>query len=277
MAVRVGVLRSRCGETGCSTRFARRVVVDVRYARAIAMLKQSGALLCGVLALQSLVACGTAPVGADGGTDVPSSGADASGGGRYAPMGFTVTAELSATPVRMFNSAMMVLEPNKDYAAVIETDVPGRIVIDLTETQTPITVNSFVFLARNHFYDGIAFHRVLEGFVAQGGDPKTLSADRAMWGTGGCGYMFGLEIDPTLNFNSRGVLGMARAMSPDSNGSQFYLTLAPTPGLNNMYTVFGRIIEGDSVLDGIARNMSMNSPPAVPTRMTSVYIVERSR
>lgn len=188
-----------------------------------------------------------------------------------------MTPDLSATPVRMFGAPMMVLDPTKDYAAVMETDIPGRIVLDLTEVETPNTVNSFVFLARNHFYDGIAFHRVLEGFVVQGGDPNTLTDNRAMWGGGNAGYQFDVEIVPSLNFNARGVLGMARAQSRMSNSSQFYITLAPQPGLNNMYTVFGRVMEGDAVLDRIARNVSDMVPPATPTRMTAVYIVERPR
>lgn len=103
----------------------------------------------------------------------------------------------------------MATEPNRDYLAVLDTDA-GRIVLDLYETRTPITVNSFVFLARNHYFDGIAFHRVIEGFVAQGGDPNTIDMPRSTWRSGGPGYTFGLEIDPMLHYDRAGVLGMAR-------------------------------------------------------------------
>ncbi|MBI5515189.1 MAG: peptidylprolyl isomerase [Deltaproteobacteria bacterium] len=191
-------------------------------------------------------------------------------------MGFTLTPYLSEQPVRMFSGAAPATEPGRDYAAVLETDA-GRLVLDLTEAETPTTVNSFVFLARNRYFDGIAFHRVLDGFVAQAGDPNTLQDNRARWGTGGPGYGFGLEVVPSLRFDARGVLGMARSSSPNSNGSQFFITLAPTQSLNGMYTVFGRVLEGDAVLDRIARNAGPMTPPATPTRLTRVYIVERAR
>lgn len=192
------------------------------------------------------------------------------------PSGYTLTPFLAETASWDFAAAAMVLAPGRDYVAVIETDV-GRITLDLHEEQTPITVNSFVFLARNHYFDGQAFHRVLEGFVAQGGDPNTLSTTRATWGTGGPGYTFGLEIVASLHFDAAGVLGMARATSPTSNGSQFFITLAPTPSLDGMYTVFGRVLTGLEVLPLLARNATSMSPPAVPSRMQRVCIAERPR
>ena len=188
------------------------------------------------------------------------------------PAGYTLTPFLSDAPMYDFPEADQVLVAGRDYAALVETDV-GRMVIDLYEQQTPVTVNSFVFLARHHFFDGIAFHRVIEGFVAQGGDPNTLMDDRTMWGTGGPGYHFGLEIVPGLQFDGPGVVGMARASSPDSNGSQFYITLAATPSLNGMYTVFARVTQGMDVLARLARG----EPPTTPSRMTRVSIIERPR
>ncbi len=208
-----------------------------------------------------------APIAADGNANT----ADVPPGGFYLPPGFTLTPFISPDRVGTFSAVEQVLTDGRDYAAVVETDV-GRMVIDLTESQTPITVNSFVFLARNHFFDGIAFHRVIPGFVVQGGDPNTLSTTRSRWGTGGPGYTFGLEIQDALRFNARGVVGMARSSNPNSNGSQFYITLAATPNLDGMYTVFGRVVDGLSVLDAIA----IGEPPTNPTRMTRVYIVERA-
>src|SRR4051794_6061675 len=142
------------------------------------------------------------------------------------PAGTTLTPFLSTEPERTFDAAGTALSPGIDYLAVIETDA-GRLVLDLFEEQTPITVNSFVWLALHHFYDGIAFHRVIDGFVAQGGDPNTLDADTSQWGTGGPGYGFGLEIVPSLTYDAAGAVGMARSQDPNSNGSQFYITLAP--------------------------------------------------
>lgn len=189
---------------------------------------------------------------------------------------FTMTPYRSDAPERSFRAAEMVLQPGRDYRAIIETDV-GAITLDLYEQETPITVNSFVFLALHHYFDGLAFHRVLEGFVAQGGDPLTAGTNRAAWGTGGPGYMFDTETVASLTFDGAGVLGMARSTSRSSNGSQFFITLAAATNLNGMYTVFGRVTEGLDVLDRIARNPNQNTPPATPTRMTRVVIQERAR
>jgi cyclophilin family peptidyl-prolyl cis-trans isomerase len=197
--------------------------------------------------------------------------ADATAGG-----GFTATPYVTAAPERVFSEAEMVLAPGRDYRAVIETDA-GRITVDLYETQTPLTVNSFVFLALHHFFDGLAFHRVLDGFVAQGGDPNTAADNRRAWGTGGPGYQFDTESVGGLTFDGAGVLGMARAASRTTNGSQFFITLAATPTLNGQYTVFGRVTDGLDVLARIARNENAMTPPTTPTRMTRVTIEERAR
>lgn len=197
----------------------------------------------------------------------------------YTPKGYTLTPFLSKTPVRKFKDADYVLKDNVDYRAVVETDA-GRMVLDLYEDDTPVTVNSFVWLALHHFYDGIAFHRVIEGFVVQGGDPNTIKGKPDTWGQGGPGYGFGLEIRKKLTFDERGVLGMARSSDPNSNGSQFYITLAPTSSLNGQYTVFGKVVEGDAVLDKIAKGKTdpatgQDAPPAKPTRIKRLYIVQK--
>ncbi len=189
---------------------------------------------------------------------------------------FTATPFVTSAPERAFSEAEMVLAPNRDYRAVIETDV-GRIVIDLFEDRTPVTVNSFVFLALHHYFDGLAFHRVIDGFVAQGGDPNTAGDNRATWGRGGPGYAFDTESVDGLGFDAAGVVGMARSTARDSNGSQFFITLAATTSLDGQYTVFGRVTEGLDVLPRIARNATMTTPPATPTRMTRVSIEERAR
>ena len=189
---------------------------------------------------------------------------------------FTAVPYRSTEPMRMFPGAETILESGQDYRAVMETDV-GRIVLDLYEAQTPLAVNSFVYLALHHYYEGIAFHRVIEGFVAQGGDPNTLNDNRARWGTGGPGYGFDTEPVAGLGFDGPGVLGMARAAALDSNGSQFFITLAAQASLTGNYTVFGRVTEGIEHLTHIARNQSTTVPPATPTRITRVTIESRAR
>ena len=214
-----------------------------------------------------LAACGgagSARLDGGAGSDV------AQGADYYAPPGYSLVPFRSAGGRHSFPAAEMVLEPGRDYLAVLDTTA-GRIVLDLLEAQTPTTVNSFAFLALNHYFDGIAFHRVIEGFVAQGGDPNTLAADRGQWGTGGPGYRFGLEIVAQLKFNAAGVVGMARSMDPNSNGSQFFITLGPAANLDGQYTIFARVVEGQEALPRVARGM----PPQTPTRMSRVWIVAR--
>jgi cyclophilin family peptidyl-prolyl cis-trans isomerase len=143
-----------------------------------------------------------------------------------------------------FSAPAEVLEPGKDYRAEIVTN-RGRLVVDLFQDETPKTVNNFVFLALQRYYDGIVFHRVLEDFMAQTGDPTGT-------GTGGPGYQFGDEIVPGLSHDTKGVLSMANA-GPGTNGSQFFITFTATPWLDGKHTVFGRVIEGLEVLDAITR------------------------
>ena len=160
------------------------------------------------------------------------------------PEGFVALAPRSTERRLAFDGADDVLDPGLDYAAVIETN-RGVIVVDLHETQTPVTVNNFVFLALHRFYDGIAFHRVIDGFMAQTGDPTGT-------GTGGPGYRFADEIVPELRHDGPGVLSMANA-GPGTNGSQFFLTFDATAWLDGAHTVFGRVVEGLVVLDAITR------------------------
>ncbi len=192
------------------------------------------------------------------------------------PVGYTPVAELSKEPVTAFSEAERVIQEGTDYAAVMETDA-GRVVITFYVNQAPNAVNSFVFLSLNHYYDGVAFHRVLEDFVAQSGDRNTVDMPTATWGFGTLGYSFGIETSPDLRFDSPGVLGLARGKDPNSNGSQFFITLAPTPNLDGGYTVFGKLTEGLEVLPEIARSPEEDVPPANPTRIVSVRIGSKPR
>jgi cyclophilin family peptidyl-prolyl cis-trans isomerase/protein-disulfide isomerase len=142
----------------------------------------------------------------------------------------------------------MVIDPEKQYIAVLHT-VKGDIKIELYADKSPLAVNNFVFLARKGWFDGVTFHRVIEGFVAQTGDPSGT-------GFGGPGYAFSNEISPNLTFDKAGVVGMANA-GPDSNGSQFFITYTAIPQLNSGYTIFGRVISG---MDDVVENLTVRDP-----------------
>jgi peptidyl-prolyl cis-trans isomerase B (cyclophilin B) len=158
----------------------------------------------------------------------------------------------------------MEIVPKKKYTAHMKTDV-GTIVIELFADKTPKTVNNFVFLARQGFYDGVIFHRVINNFMVQGGDPTGT-------GSGGPGYKFADEFHPSLKHSKRGILSMANA-GPGTNGSQFFITHGPTPHLDNHHTVFGQVIEGEAVLMSIpARDPGNRNAPAV--KILGIEIVE---
>ena len=139
----------------------------------------------------------------------------------------------------------------KAKTAVITLDKGGEIAIEFFPRDAPKTVENFLKLAGQGFYDGTTFHRVEPGFVVQGGDPlsKTLPAGDRRIGTGDPGYKIKAEFNKQKH--DRGVLAMARSQDPDSAGSQFYITLAPAPHLDGQYTVFGRVTSGMNVVDGI--------------------------
>ena len=145
------------------------------------------------------------------------------------------------------------LDASKSYTAHVKTQ-RGEIVCALHADKAPLTVENFVNLARAGFYDGTTFHRVIPGFMAQGGDPTGT-------GRGGPGYTFADEIHPALRHDAPGVLSMANA-GPGTNGSQFFLTFAPTPHLDGRHTVFGRVTQGMDVLLNIReRDPSRDSSP----------------
>jgi cyclophilin family peptidyl-prolyl cis-trans isomerase len=143
----------------------------------------------------------------------------------------------------------MKIDPKKKYTATLHTD-KGDILLELFADKAPKTVNNFVFLSREGFYDGIIFHRVIANFMVQGGDPTSK-------GSGGPGYRFADEFHPSLKHDKPGILSMANA-GPGTNGSQFFITHVPTPHLNNKHSVFGQVIGGMDVL--------MSIPPRDPGR-----------
>ncbi len=143
----------------------------------------------------------------------------------------------------------MEIDPKKTYTAIFKTD-KGEITVQLHADKVPNTVNNFVFLARQGFYSGTIFHRVIKDFMAQGGDPTGS-------GRGGPGYQFKDEFDPSLRHDKPGVLSMANA-GANTNGSQFFITHVPTPWLDNKHSVFGQVIKGMDVL--------LSIPPRDPMR-----------
>ena len=158
----------------------------------------------------------------------------------------------------------MKLDLTKSYRARFRTD-KGDIVVQLHSDKAPTTVNNFVFLAREGFYDGVIFHRVIANFMVQGGDPTGT-------GTGGPGYTFQDEFHPSLRHDGPGVLSMANAGAA-TNGSQFFLTHVATPWLDNKHTVFGKVTEGLDVLMKIPpRDPSQRDAPAV--HIQSIEILE---
>lgn len=137
----------------------------------------------------------------------------------------------------------MIIDTAKQYQAIIRMEKGGEMRFNLFDDKAPLTVNNFVFLANQGYYDGTTFHRVLADFMAQGGDPTGE-------GSGGPGYAFEDETDNGLTFDRRGLLAMANA-GPNTNGSQFFITFVPTPHLDGRHTIFGELVDGDDVLSAI--------------------------
>jgi cyclophilin family peptidyl-prolyl cis-trans isomerase len=143
----------------------------------------------------------------------------------------------------------MVSDVDNQYTATIETE-KGSIVLELIAADAPKTVNNFVFLTREGFYDGITFHRVIPGFMVQGGDPTGT-------GAGGPGYTF--EDEFSQRSHTAGTLSMANS-GPNTNGSQFFITYAPQPHLDGKHAVFGQVIEGTDVLNKLTPRDPMQNP-----------------
>jgi len=159
----------------------------------------------------------------------------------------------------------MVIDPEKIYRATIVTE-KGEIVIELFADKAPQTVNNFVFLAREGFYDNTTFHRVIPGFMAQGGDPTGT-------GSGGPGYRFADELDASLRHDGPGILSMANSGS-NTNGSQFFITYVATPWLDDHHAVFGRVIQGMDVLDSFTPRDPQQNPEFAGDEILSIRILE---
>jgi cyclophilin family peptidyl-prolyl cis-trans isomerase len=172
----------------------------------------------------------------------------------------------TATQFKQYQTAPMVIDVNKQYFATFKMAKGGEFKAQLYPNKAPITVNSFVYLSREGFFNGTTFHRVLDGFMAQGGDPSGT-------GMGGPGYNFKNE-NSDLKFDKPGVLAMANA-GRDTNGSQFFITFAPQDSLNGGYTIFGQVIEDMDVVNGITRRDPEQMPNFPGDMIQSVTIEEK--
>ncbi|MDD5199919.1 MAG: peptidylprolyl isomerase [Terrimicrobiaceae bacterium] len=170
-------------------------------------------------------------------------------------------------------------KPSDDVAVIKTTD--GTMVAEFWSDAAPGTIANFIKLAKSGFYDGTAFHRIISGFMIQGGDPLTKDKSKEdLWGTGDPGYKIKAEFNDHKHV--RGVLSMARSSDPDSAGSQFFIMLGANPGLDGQYTTFGQLIKGDDVLTKIsetpvtASSSGEPSKPAKRVEIQSIQIVPRS-
>jgi peptidyl-prolyl cis-trans isomerase B (cyclophilin B) len=160
----------------------------------------------------------------------------------------------------------MKIDPKKTYTATIETS-EGTIKAQLFPDKAPQTVNSFVFLAKEHFYDGLTFHRVIKDFMIQGGDPTGT-------GAGGPGYKLKAEFNDTKH--EPGILSMARTADPDSAGSQFFIMHGTAPHLDGKYTAFGKVTDGMDVVNKIANTeVDGRDRPIKPVVIKSITIEEK--
>jgi peptidyl-prolyl cis-trans isomerase B (cyclophilin B) len=159
---------------------------------------------------------------------------------------------------------MATFDPAKKYYARMATNV-GTMVIELKPKVAPMHVTNFIYLSRMGFYDGLKFHRVIKGFMAQGGDP-------AGNGTGGPGYQYAGEVSPSLKHDQVGVLSTANA-GPDTDGSQFFLMFKAYPSLDMHYSIFGQVVEGLDVVKKLEEAGNPNDgPPLQPLNITTVTI-----
>ena len=159
----------------------------------------------------------------------------------------------------------MEIDPMKSYFANFEMENGGKFIIQLYSDKAPITVNNFVFLTCKEFYNGVTFHRVMDGFMAQSGDPTGT-------GTGSAGYRFEDEFSD-LTFSKAGLLAMANS-GPNTNASQFFITFVPTPHLNGVHTIFGHVVDGMEVVYGITKRDPSQNPAFAGDAIKTLTITE---
>ncbi len=223
-----------------------------------------------------LAACGSSSSNPSGGgatnttntaTPAASTGTAAAGTGTVAPEGCPPAAGTTQRTTTFTAAPPMCIDPAKTYTATMTTDA-GPVTIELFANKTPKTVNNFVYLARNHYYDGLTFHRVIQGFMAQGGDPQGT-------GSGGPGYEFEDEL-PAQGEYKVGSVAMANA-GPNTNGSQFFIVTGDAGvGLPPLYSLFGQVTSGMEAVKKIEADGSAgDGPPATKHTIQKVTITEK--
>ena len=214
---------------------------------------------CGAALLAALLLAGTA-CGSNNNGNKKAAG----GPGTPAPTPVASGARTGGI-IRFDKAPPFTIDPNKGYVATIKF-AKGDVVVELNAKAAPLTVNNFVFLARQHFYDGTTCHRVIPNFVAKCGDPLGT-------GGGGPGYTIPDEKSPLLH--DVGAIAMAKTNDPNSAGSQFYITMAPQPSLDGHYTVFGQVISGQDVVTKLTpRDPATNPAAPAGDRIISITIQE---
>jgi len=216
--------------------------------------KFQNAMLASTLLVIATLACSLFPSSAPASAEPPAQAAGSPACGIFDSI--PASSQYKEVPPMAINSA-------GKYFATVKMANGGEFVIELYANKAPITVNSFVFLSCKGFYNGVTFHRVLEGFMAQGGDPTGT-------GTGGPGYEFVNE-NSDLTFDKAGVVAMANA-GVDTNGSQFFITFGPQDFLNGGYTIFGQVTSGMDVVNSITRRDPDQNPSFAGDVMESITI-----
>jgi cyclophilin family peptidyl-prolyl cis-trans isomerase len=197
----------------------------------------------------------------------------AAGGGEAGISAAESTAAGAMSETKSPQEAIVERSMNKDpgpadEVAVVKTSL-GEITLRFYPEQAPLAVANFKGLAAKGYYNGVIFHRVIAGFMIQTGDPQgTGMGGESLWGG-----TFKTETNPNLKFDKPGVLGMARTSRPDTNGSQWFITVAPQPSLDGQYTVFGEVAKGMDVVNSIAKTATdPNDRPKSPIRIESITI-----
>ncbi len=177
----------------------------------------------------------------------------------------------AAAPAAPASASPMKETPSEAPRAIIRTSA-GDMTVEFWTDVAPRTVENFLKLSREGFYEGTCFHRIIKGFMIQGGCPNSKRGARGQPGTGGPGYQIKAEFNNRSHV--RGVLSMARSSDPDSAGSQFFICHGPAPFLNNKYTAFGKLIDGADVLDKIAAVPCVGPEESTPTERVDILKVE---
>ena len=223
---------------------------------------------------------GSAPASAPAKTNLPPNAASNASSAAPTTTAPAATNAPAAAPATNAAATPAAAPDTANQVAVIKTSM-GEMVAEFWPDVAPKTVENFKKLAKDGFYDGTCFHRIIKGFMIQGGDPLTKDASKeAMWGTGDPGYKIKAEFNSRLH--QRGVLSMARSQSPDSAGSQFFICLGDAAFLDHQYTAFGKVIKGDDVLGKIgdvpcvARGEPSPSKPTVRINVESIKLMPAS-